>query len=133
ECTNRQPFRLVVVHTAGREAEMRRIYDRDWFARAPIVICACGLVEQAGKRRFDGRSYCDVDVAIAMDHLTLAAADLGLGTCWVGAFDPIAAREVLGIPDSAEPIVFTPLGWPADEHRPKTRKALEDLVSYERW
>jgi nitroreductase len=68
-----------------------------------------------------------------MDHLSLAAANAGLGTCWIGAFDPAAAREALGLPDGVEPIAFTPLGYPADEPRPKERKPLSDLVRYERW
>jgi nitroreductase len=66
-----------------------------------------------------------------MDHLILAATDEGLGTCWVGAFDPTAAAEVLGLPDGVEPIAFTPLGYPADQPREKRRKPLEELVRYE--
>lgn len=129
---NRQPFQLIVIPTAGREAELRRIYDREWFVQAPLVICACGLPAQ-GWVRMDGKVYIDVDVAIAMDHLILAATDLGLGTCWIAAFDPEAARKVLGLPDGVEPIVLTPLGYPADQPRPKTRKALSELVRHERW
>ena len=129
---NRQPIRLVVIHTAGREAELRRIYDRGWFVQAPLIICACGIPAQSWVR-CDGKNYNDVDVAIAMDHLVLAAADLGLGTCWVAAFNPPAAREVLGLPGDVEPIAFTPLGYPADQPRPKERKALSELVRYERW
>jgi nitroreductase len=80
--------------------------------------------------RSDGKNYNDVDVAIVMDHLILAAADLGLGTCWIAAFDPDAAREVLSLPEGVEPIAFTPLGYPADTARPKKRKPLEKLVRY---
>ena len=130
--SNRQPFQLVVIHTEGREAELRRIYDKPWFVQAPLVICACGIPADAWTRQ-DGKCYCDVDVAIAMDHLVLAAADLGLGTCWIAAFDPAAAREVLGLPDDVEPIAFTPLGCPRDQPRVKMRKALAGLVRYERW
>ena len=130
--SNRQPFQLIVVTTAGREAELRRVYDSDWFAQAPLVICACGIPAQ-GWTRSDGKNFTDVDVAIVMDHLILAAANLGLGTCWIGAFDPKATREVRGLPDGVEPIVFTPLGYPADQPRPKKRKALSELVRYERW
>jgi nitroreductase len=68
-----------------------------------------------------------------MDHLVLAATDLGLGTCWVAAFDPSLAREILGLPDGVEPLLFTPLGFPADEPRPKERRPLEELVHLERW
>ena len=129
---NRQPFQLIVIHTAGREAELKRIYGRDWFVQAPVVICACGVPAQGWVRR-DGKNYTDVDVAIVMDHLILAAANLGLGTCWIGAFDPQAAREVLGLPGDVEPIAFTPLGYPADRLGAKKRKPLDELVRRERW
>ncbi len=129
---NRQPFQLIVVHTAGREAELGRIYTRPWFVQAPIVICVCGMPANAWVRR-DGKNYCDVDAAIVMDHLTLAAADLGLGTCWIGALDPVATREVLGLPPDVEPIAFTPLGYPNDQPKPKIRKPLTELVRYEKW
>jgi nitroreductase len=131
--SNRQAFQIIVIHTAGREEELRRIYGSDWFVRAPLVICACGIPAQNWVRGGDGKNYCDVDVAIVMDHLILAAADLGLGTCWIGAFDPVATREVLGLPDDVEPIAFTPLGYPADQPKPKKRKALSELVRYEGW
>lgn len=91
---NRQPFKLIVIHSKGREDEIRRIYNREWFSRAPIVICACGI-PGLNWIRSDGRSYLDIDIAIVMDHVSLAAADLGLGTCWVASFDVEAARDLL--------------------------------------
>lgn len=129
---NLQPFQLIVIHTAGREAELKRIYNRDWFVQAPLVICACGVPAQGWVRR-DGKDYTYVDVAIVMDHLILAATNLGLGTCWIAAFNSTAAREVLGLPDDVEPIAFTPLGYPADQPKPKERKPLSELVRYEHW
>jgi nitroreductase len=129
---NRQAFQIIVIHTAGREAELKRIYDREWFVQAPLVLCACGVPEENWARR-DGKNYNDLDVGIVMDHLILAATDLGLGTCWIGAFDPAAAREVLGLPAGVEPIVFTPLGYPADDPRPKRRKPISELARYEHW
>jgi nitroreductase len=130
---NRQPFQLIVIHTAGREEEMKRIYGREWFAQAPLAICVCGLPDQAWVRQSDGKSYCDVDAAIVMDHIIMSAAELGLGTCWIAAFDPVAAREILELPDDVEPILFTPLGYAADHLKPKKRKPLDELVRYERW
>lgn len=127
---NRQRFQLIVIHTAGREQELRRIYDKDWFVQPPLVICACRYPWDPARRRKD---YTDVDIGIVVDHLILVAAELGLGTCWIGAFDPAAAREVLGLPDEVEPVVFTPLGYPADLPRPKERKPLSELVRYEHW
>lgn len=129
---NRQPFQLVVIHTAERQAELRRLYHREWFSQPPLVIGMCALPASAWVRR-DGKNYADVDATIAMDHLILAAANLGLGTCWVAAFDPVAAREILQLPDGVEPIAFTPLGYPADQPKSKERKPLTELVRYERW
>ncbi|HOU91184.1 MAG TPA: nitroreductase family protein, partial [Polyangiaceae bacterium] len=91
---NRQPFRLFVLETAGHEAELARIYHRPWFVQAPLVIGIVAVVAEAWVRR-DGASYHLVDAAIAMDHLILAAASVGLGTCWVAAFDRAAAVAVL--------------------------------------
>jgi nitroreductase len=129
---NQQPFQLILIHTKGREKELRRIYNRDWFVRAPLVICACGIPGGAWVRE-DKKNYAVVDVAIVMDHLILAATGLGLGTCWIGAFNERATREILGLPMEVEPIAFTPLGYPADQPKPKERKPLEALVRYERW
>jgi nitroreductase len=129
---NRQPFQIVVIRTAGRQGELQRIYHRAWFVQPPLVLCMCAIPDE-GWVRMDGKGYTDVDAAIAMDHLILAATDQGLGTCWIAAFDPAAAREVLGLPDGVEPIAFTPLGYAADQPRPKERKSTADLARYDRW
>ncbi len=131
---NIQPFRFIVIHTKGKETELRRIYSASWFVQAPIVICACGIPSESWRRR-DSKNYCDIDVTIAMDHLILAATDLGLGTCWVGAFNPEEARKVLRLPEDVEPIAFTPLGYPDDQpsNSHKSRKSMDELVRYERW
>lgn len=130
--SNRQPFRIIVIHTKDREDELRRIYPRTWFAQAPLILCMCA-VPKTGWSRMDGKNYCDIDAAIAMDHLILASADIGLGTCWIAAFDPVAARQILKLPSDVEPIAFTPLGYPADKPQPKNRLPLEHLVRYEHW
>ena len=129
---NRQAFRLIVIHTAGRKEELTRVYGRHWFTDAPLIVAVVALPGDAW-RRSDGKPYDEVDATIAMDHLVLAATALGLGTCWIAAFDPDAAREVLGLPDDVEPIAFTPLGYP-DKAASKTgRMPLDELVRYERW
>jgi nitroreductase len=129
---NHQPIQFIVIHTRGREEELKSIYRAEWFTRAPLIICAC-VVHSQGWIRVDGKNYSEVDVSIAMDHLILAATELGLGTCWIGAFDLTAAREVLGIPSDVEPVAFTPLGYAADTPREKRRKKLDELVRYEHW
>ena len=128
---NRQSFQIIVLNTEGREEELNRIYKAKWFTQAPLIIAAVG-VPAGNWIRKDGKNYNDLDVGIVMDHLVLAAANAGLGTCWIGAFDPDAAREVLGLPDDVESIVFTPLGYLADKPSTKRRKPLSDLVRYER-
>lgn len=129
---NRQAFRILVVSTAARRDELKGIYPKDWFTQAPYIICVCSLSRECWTRK-DGKNLGDVDAAIVMDHLILAAANEGLGTCWVAAFDPKAAREVLKLPGDVEPVVFTPLGYPADKAGPKKRKPLDELVKYETW
>jgi nitroreductase len=125
---NRQAFRLVVMRTEGHERELRRIYDRDWFVEAPLVLAVCAVPDEGWVRAADGWSAAGVDATIAMTHLLLAAAEEGLGTCWIASFDPAAAREVLGLPDGVVPWAFTPLGHPADSRPPKERRPLEELV-----
>jgi nitroreductase len=130
---NRQPFQLVVLHTAGREDEIGKIYRKAWFVQAPLVIAVCAISSQAWVRESDRFNARMIDAAIVADHLILAATNLGLGTCWVAAFNVEAARSVLQLPEEAEPVIFTPLGYPADQPGAKTRKPLSELVRYEHW
>lgn len=128
--SNQQAFQLVVVHTKGREKELRYIYDKDWFVQAPIIICACATTIP-GQAYDEVRSYRNV--GIVMDHLILAATNLGLGTCWIGAFEPEAAHDILRLPKEVKPIVFATVGYSDDEAKPKVRKSIDELVRYEQW
>jgi nitroreductase len=74
-----------------------------------------------------------VDVSIAVDHMTLAAADLGLGTCWIGAFRQQMVKDILGIPKQCKVVALLPLGYPAAGGRPKMRKPIEQMVCYEKY
>jgi nitroreductase len=130
---NYQPWVFVVAQSEAARKKITAAYPREWLAGAPVIIVICGDHSQSWKRR-DGKDHCDIDAAIAVDHMTLAAANLGLGTCWVCAFDAALCHQVLGLPDHLEPIVLLPLGYPADApdgHRYETkRKKLEEIV---RW
>lgn len=130
---NLQPFQFVVVRTQEKLAELAEGYPGDWFKEAPTVIAICTQSSKAWKRKYDERCLIDVDAAIAADHMTLAAADIGLGTCWVGAFDPKIVRKVLGIPRTVEPLILLTLGFSNETGRPKIRQPLEKLVRYESW
>ena len=130
---NRQPFRVIVLETKGREEELRRVYGRDWFIQAPLVLAVCAVPAESWVRKYDGWSAAEVDATIAMTHMVLAAAEEGLGTCWIAAFDPKGARDVLGLPADVIPSAFTPLGYPADTPSPKKRRPPAELVRRERW
>ena len=130
---NRQPIQIIVMHTAERKEEIGKIYRRPWFVQAPIVIAVCAISSQAWVRESDRFNARLIDAAIVADHFILEATNQGLGTCWIAAFNVEAARSVLGLPDEAEPVIFTPLGYPADQPDPKERKPLQELVRYERW
>lgn len=126
---NRQPFRIVVLQTAGRKEALGRVYSRQWFLQAPIVLCVCGVPGEAWVRQ-DGRSHLDIDAAIVMDHLILAATDEGLGTCWIANFDVAAAREAFGVRAGEVPLLLTTLGYAADQPKPRERKRLEEIVRH---
>jgi nitroreductase len=126
---NRQAFKVVVVKTKGHGEQLKQIYSRDWLVQAPVVLAVCS-VRGAYWVRGDGRAYGDVDAAIVMDHITLAATALGLGTCWIGAFNEQAAIELLELGDGLEPVVLTPLGYADECPQARPRKAMDDIVLY---
>ena len=130
--SNRQPFQIIVIQTKKKKQKLLSIYSREWFVQAPLVLCICGIPSSAWVRS-DGKNYLDVDVAIVVDYITLAAADLGLGTCFIAAFDAMSARQVLALPEEADPILFTPLGYPDVMPGIKKRKNLDELIRYEHW
>jgi len=130
---NRQAFRVVVIQTKGHEEALRRVYGREWFTQAPLVLAVCALPAEGWVRKADGWNAAEVDATIAMTHLVLAAAEEGLGTCWTAAFDPQAARDVLKLPEGVVPSAFTPLGYPADSLPPKKRRPVEELTRHDHW
>ncbi len=129
---NRQPFHIVLVTEADTRRRFREVYDREWFYTAPLI--AVGCVEPAKAwQRADGFNAAEVDLAIVMDHLTLAATDEGLGSCWICNFDENRVKKILGIPAAVRVIAMTPLGYPAADPLPFQRKPLDELVRREKW
>lgn len=126
---NKQPWLFYVV----TDEEMRKkilAKSRPTFIEAPVLIVAVGKHEEAWHRPSDGKDHTDVDVSIAVEHLCLAAAELGLGTCWVCSFDTYATVECLNLPVEHEPIAIIPLGYPAENSivPEKKRKAMDDIL-----
>jgi len=129
---NKQPFQLIVVTHAATRLQLKEVYDRDWFYSAPLILVGCVEPAKAWQRA-DGFNAAEVDISIVMDHIILAAANEGLGSCWICHFNEPRLKEILGIPPNARVIAMTPLGFPAAEPRPFQRKSLEELVRRERW
>ncbi len=140
---NGQCWRFIVV----RDPEMRKRIAttsplNTWLKTAPVILVACADPRDSGRRR--GIDYLAVDVGIAFEHLMLAAADVGLGTCWLGAFDEKRIKEALKISERIKVVALSPLGYPAQRPslrarltsavaRSKKRKPLADIVHYDRW
>lgn len=124
---NKQPWRFHIVTDDKRLEELRKCYNRDWFKTAPACIIASVLHDEEWVRA-DGKRHGDIDIAIAVEHLCLAATEQGLGTCWVCNFDAELCRELFELPQDEEPAVLIPIGYPADELREKKRKTTEEIT-----
>jgi nitroreductase len=135
---NRQPWKFIAVtDPEKRRAMVEKCGGQKFLAQAPVTIIGCGLTEHAwhGMGGDKSASSVDVDLAIALDHLTLAAAALGLGTCWVGAFDELRFKKLFNVPDNVKIVALTPLGYPKDKAifralAEGARKALEEIICY---
>ena len=124
---NRQPICFVVIKDEKTKQELKKAYGEKWFYTAPVIICACSIPEKAWKRS-DGKNYADIDAAIAMDHLILAATEEGLATCWIAAFKVPIIKSILNLSPGMEPVAITPVGYPLDVPEPTYRKPLEDIT-----
>lgn len=121
---NHQPWHFVFVMEKALRRKVARVSGKQlWIADAPVTVVACGFPEQAYKEMGGYGNSADVDVAIALDHLTLAAAAEGLGTCWIGSFEEEQVKRLLDIPSQAKVIALTPLGYPSS---PSAIRSLDD-------
>jgi len=128
---NSQLWKFIVVRDEGTRKQLAEAAPRGQFIKdAPVVIVACGL---SPGFMSCGQARHTVDVSIAVSFMILEAYELGLGTCWLGCHDPVRFRKILGIPDDVEIVAVTPLGYPDETPAPKPRKALDEIVCYERW
>ncbi len=124
---NMQPWLFRIVSCDEEKAKLRQCYNREWFGTAPMYIVASILHDEEWVRA-DGKRHGDIDIAIAVEHLCLAATEQGLGTCWVCNFDAALCKQLFGMGDNEEPAVLIPLGYAADEPKEKRRKALGEIV-----
>ena len=128
--SNRQPWKFVVVKDRQTRQKLAQAAEGQTFVgKAPVVIAAVATMPELVM--ICGVAEYSVDLAIAVDHLTLAAVDEGLGTCWIGAFSQEKVRDILKIPKSCRTVALLPLGFPKQPGRPKVRKSLDEIVCYE--
>ena len=131
---NKQPWIFYVIRDNINRKKISEAYHREWLMSAPVIIVACAEHNNAWVRS-DGKDHCDIDLAIAIDHMTLQATDLGLSTCWICNFDTSKCKKILLLPESIEPIAIIPLAYPADYSDPdrhiSVRKPLSEIVRWE--
>ncbi|MCL0035795.1 nitroreductase family protein [Thermodesulfovibrionales bacterium] len=130
--SNRQSWKFVVVTAKETRKRLAEAANNQYFVgEAPVVIAAVGLHPE--KVMSCGIPADPVDVAIAIDHMTLAAVEEGLGTCWIGAFSQEKVCKILEVPSSFRVIELLTLGYPADSPPTKVRKSLPEIVCYEKF
>jgi nitroreductase len=128
--SNRQQWKFVVVRDAQKRRQLSKAANgQAHVAAAPVVIA--GVAMDTDRIMMCGVPIYPVDLAIAIDHMTLAAVEEGLGSCWIGAFSQDEARKIMGIPDNYMIVGLLTLGFAAEEGRPKTRKSLSEIVVYD--
>lgn len=136
---NYQPWHFVIVSDEELRQEIAKAaHGQTWMAEAPITVVACGLPDRAYQKMGGQGNSVDIDVAIALDHLTLAAVADGLGTCWIGSFAEHQVKRLLGVPRSVKVVAMTPLGYPASANlnRPieeTQRKPPAEIFSTDRY
>jgi len=128
---NFQPFKFLVITDPSILKSVQALYHREWLVTAPAIIVAMGDHNKGWHRKNDGKDFTDIDVAIAVDHLTLAAAEQGLGTCWICNFDADKCTTLFNAPPNIEMIALIPIGYPVIEPKSvKKRMPIDQLV---RW
>ena len=125
---NFQPWKFVIVTEPALLNSLHQCYHRDWFKLAPACIVAIGDHDKGWHRPSDGKDFTDIDVAIAVDHLMLAATEIGLGTCWICHFNAEKCAELFNLSSNFEPIAMIPIGYPSGTKPEKKRKPMEEVI-----
>jgi nitroreductase len=127
---NKQQYKLVVIKDPEKRKQLSIAAEgQSHIAAAPVVIL--GVATHPDVHMPNGVLVYPIDLAIAFDHMMLAAINEGLGSCWIGRFSQDQAKQVMGISDNYVVFSMLTLGFPADEGRIKIRKSLDELVCYE--
>lgn len=130
---NYQPWYFILVQETEGRKHLQECYPREWFTSVPMYIIVCGDHSQSWKRASDQKDHMDIDIAIATEHICLAAAEQGLGCCWVCNFDVQLCKKYFNIPDTIDPAVIIPIGYPAAQPNEvvKKRKDIQEIIKQE--
>jgi nitroreductase len=129
--SNRQSFKLIVVKDPTNRRALMEAAGQPHVGQAPLIIAA--VATNTGPVMPCEVPMYPVDLGIVIEHLVLAAADEGLGSCWIGAFSQDKARKALGVPDKYKVVTFLPVGYPAGETAPRAKKPIDEIVNYEKF
>jgi len=130
--SNRQEWKFLVVRDKEtRKRLAKAALGQSFVAQAPVVIVACAT--ETERVMACGQSAYTVDVSIACAYMTLQACELGLGTCWLGAFQEGVVKDILKIPEHIRVVTMLPLGYPDQPPTAKTRRSLDKIVCYEEY
>jgi nitroreductase len=126
---NRQAWKFVVARNAKLRSALAEACEQPFLAKAPVIVAVVGLDPE---RKMSCDILADVvDCSIAATHMMLAATVEGLGTCWIGHFKQDLCRSLLNVPPDAKIVALLPIGYPDQPSRPKTRKTMGEVVSYD--
>ncbi len=130
---NLQEWRFIIVKDHEVRSKIGQAANGQVFVgEAPIVIVACAVTDL--RIMSCGQLCYPIDVAIALDHISLVAVELGLSTCWIGAFDEDKVKDILGIPKEVRVVELMPIGYAAfNEVKEKNRLSLGTIVRYDHW
>jgi nitroreductase len=131
---NIQPWEFVIVRKPENKRRLAAVAGyQEFIAEAPVVVVVCADERMSG-RGYGSRGvnlYCIQDTAAATENMLLAACALGLGTCWVGAFNERSVRSILRTPEGVRPVAIVPIGHPAGQPQPRYRRRLEEITHHE--
>ena len=130
--SNRQDWKFIIVRNKETKKKLAKAaFGQSFIGEAPIVIVACGTEPKAIMAC--GQPAYTVDVSIACAFMILQAYELGLGTCWIGAFKEDEVKKILKIPKEVRVVAMTPLGYPNQPPSQKFRKSLDQIVCFEKY
>ena len=129
--SNRQPWTFLLVSSKEKLEKVRACYQKSWFQQAPHILIIIGDKTKSWVRSYDGYNSIETDLAIAMDHIILAAEYENVGTCWIEAYDYKILSDAIGLKENEVIFSITPLGYQNKDyqkHGNKVRKPLEEII-----